>query len=71
MPTSNTEELGRFLKCTVIGRGVFGPCASWKHKDIREANKFGQRKSSKKVATFLRNFKLPLTKPSVFCERNF
>ena len=27
MPTSNTEELGRFLKCTVIGRGVFGPCA--------------------------------------------
>ena len=23
MPTSNTEELGRFLKCTVIGRGVF------------------------------------------------
>ena len=25
MPTSNTEELGRFLKCTVIGRGVFGP----------------------------------------------
>ena len=26
MPTSNTEELGRFLKCTVIGRGVFGPC---------------------------------------------
>ena len=24
MPTSNTEELGRFLKCTVIGRGVFG-----------------------------------------------
>ena len=29
MPTSNTEELGRFLKCTVIGRGVFGPCACW------------------------------------------
>ena len=27
MPTSNTEELGHFLKCTVIGRGVFGPCA--------------------------------------------
>ena len=27
MPDSNTEELGRFLKCTVIGRGVFGPCA--------------------------------------------
>ena len=27
MPTSKTEELGRFLKCTVIGRGVFGPCA--------------------------------------------
>ena len=27
MPTSNTEELGLFLKCTVIGRGVFGPCA--------------------------------------------
>ena len=27
MPTSNTEEPGRFLKCTVIGRGVFGPCA--------------------------------------------
>ena len=22
MPTSNTEELGRFLKCTVIGRRV-------------------------------------------------
>ena len=22
MPTSNTEELGCFLKCTVIGRGV-------------------------------------------------
>ena len=21
MPTSNTEELGRFLKCTVIGLG--------------------------------------------------
>ena len=30
MPTSNTEELGRFLKCTVIGRGVFGPCACCK-----------------------------------------
>ena len=29
MATSNTEELGRFLKCTVIGRGVFGPCACW------------------------------------------
>ena len=29
MPTSNTEELRRFLKCTVIGRGVFGPCACW------------------------------------------
>ena len=28
MPTSNTEELGRFLKCTVIGRGVFGPFRS-------------------------------------------
>ena len=28
MPTSNTEELGRFLKCTVIGRGVFGPSLS-------------------------------------------
>ena len=27
MPTSNVEELGLFLKCTVIGRGVFGPCA--------------------------------------------
>ena len=27
MPTSNAEELGLFLKCTVIGRGVFGPCA--------------------------------------------
>ena len=26
MPTSNAEELGLFLKCTVIGRGVFGPC---------------------------------------------
>ena len=25
MPTSNAEELGLFLKCTVIGRGVFGP----------------------------------------------
>ena len=23
MPTSNTEELGLFLKCTVIGRGEF------------------------------------------------
>ena len=31
MPTSNTEELGRFLKCTVIGRGVFGPCACCTH----------------------------------------
>ena len=30
MPTSNAEELGLFLKCTVIGRGVFGPCACWK-----------------------------------------
>ena len=29
MPTSKTEELGHFLKCTVIGRGVFGPCACW------------------------------------------
>ena len=29
MPTSNTEELGLFLKCTVIGRGDFGPCACW------------------------------------------
>ena len=27
MPTSNAEELRLFLKCTVIGRGVFGPCA--------------------------------------------
>ena len=27
MPTFNAEELGLFLKCTVIGRGVFGPCA--------------------------------------------
>ena len=27
MPTSNAEELGLFLKCTVIGRGVVGPCA--------------------------------------------
>ena len=26
MPTSNAEELRLFLKCTVIGRGVFGPC---------------------------------------------
>ena len=26
MPTSNAEELGLFLKCTVIGHGVFGPC---------------------------------------------
>ena len=25
MPTSNAEELGLFVKCTVIGRGVFGP----------------------------------------------
>ena len=30
MPTSNAEELRLFLKCTVIGRGVFGPCACWK-----------------------------------------
>ena len=34
MPTCNAEELGLFLKCTVIGRGVFGPCAcchcSWR-----------------------------------------
>ena len=30
MPTSNAEELGLFLKCTVIGRGVFGPCACCK-----------------------------------------
>ena len=30
MPTSNAEELGLFLKCTVIGRGVFGPCACWR-----------------------------------------
>ena len=30
MPTSNAEELGLFLKCTVIGRGVFGPWACWK-----------------------------------------
>ena len=29
MPTSNAEELRLFLKCTVIGRGVFGPCACW------------------------------------------
>ena len=35
MPTSNTEELGRFLKCTVIGRGVFGPCACCKGFGIR------------------------------------
>ena len=27
MPTSNGEELRLFLKCTVIGRGVFGRCA--------------------------------------------
>ena len=27
MLTSNAEELRLFLKCTVIGRGVFGPCA--------------------------------------------
>ena len=27
MPTSNAEELRLFLKCTVIGRGGFGPCA--------------------------------------------
>ena len=26
MPTSNAEELGFFLKCTVIGRGFFGHC---------------------------------------------
>ena len=32
MPTSNTEELGRFLKCTVIGRGVFGLCACCCHR---------------------------------------
>ena len=30
MPTSNAEELRLFLKCTVIGRGVFGPCACWR-----------------------------------------
>ena len=30
MPTSNAEELRLFLKCTVIGRGVFGPCACCK-----------------------------------------
>ena len=29
MPTSNAEEFRLFLKCTVIGRGVFGPCACW------------------------------------------
>ena len=27
MPTSNGEELRLFLKCTVIGHGVFGRCA--------------------------------------------
>ena len=27
MPTSTGEELRLFLKCTVIGRGVFGRCA--------------------------------------------
>ena len=32
MPTSNAEELELFLKCTVIGRGVFGPCACWKRQ---------------------------------------
>ena len=36
MPTSNTEELGRFLKCTVIGRGVFGPCACWIGRKSRD-----------------------------------
>ena len=29
MPTSTGEELRLFLKCTVIGRGVFGRCACW------------------------------------------
>ena len=38
MPTSNTEELGRFLKCTVIGRGVFGPCACCLNTAITEKN---------------------------------
>ena len=38
MPTSNTEELGRFLKCTVIGRGVFGPCACCMSRKVEYKN---------------------------------
>ena len=34
MPTSNAEELRLFLKCTVIGRGVFGPCACCRNRNL-------------------------------------
>ena len=41
MLTSNAEELRLFLKCTVIGRGVFGPCgcckqAAWRTQEGSE-----------------------------------
>ena len=38
MPTSNTEELGLFLKCTVIGRGVLdlAPAENSNDKSLSE-----------------------------------
>ena len=33
-PPPILKELGRFLKCTVIGRGAFGPCACCGHIDM-------------------------------------
>ena len=42
MPTSNAEELRLFFKCTVIGRGVFGPCACWtpEHLTVNVSNNY-------------------------------